>query len=239
MFLGVAACHIGGITLHQFAGIGGGEFSLERSIQLASRPGSSTIWRKCKHLIIDEISMVDGDYFEKIEAVARKVRKNDKPFGGIHLILCGDFLQLPPVTKANSQVKFCFQTKAWELCKLSTYELKTVHRQCDDEFIRILNCVRVGQISERMAQRLTDTAKQKIEKHGILATQLCSHTEDARIINESKLGALNEEKVIFLAEDSDPSQGKQLDQKTSFLSKLELKVSVVLLFKKKKKCVIF
>jgi ATP-dependent DNA helicase PIF1 len=119
---GVAACHIGGITLHQFAGIGVGDATLERSIDLASRPGSATVWRKCKHLIIDEISMVDGAYFEKIETVARKVRRNDRPFGGIQLILCGDFFQLPPVGKSNNPVKFCFQTKAWTVvaCQLTS-----------------------------------------------------------------------------------------------------------------------
>lgn len=61
---GVAACHISGVTLHQFAGIGLGDASLQRSYELASRPASAQIWRKCKHLIIDEISMVDGYYFE-------------------------------------------------------------------------------------------------------------------------------------------------------------------------------
>ncbi|KAJ3624779.1 hypothetical protein MTP99_018376 [Tenebrio molitor] len=221
---GVAACHIGGITLHQFAGIGVGDATLERSIDLASRPGSATVWRKCKHLIIDEISMVDGAYFEKIETVARKVRRNDRPFGGIQLILCGDFFQLPPVGKSNNPVKFCFQTKAWDSCRLSTYELKRVHRQSDDEFIKILNKVRIGQIPESMAQRLAATSKQKIEKNGILATRLCSHTNDANVINESKLEALEGDKQIFVAEDSDPHLAKQLDQQTSVPNRLELKV---------------
>lgn len=61
---GVAACLIGGTTLHSFAGIGSGEASLQRCYEMASRPNSAQIWRKCKRLIIDEISMVDGDYFE-------------------------------------------------------------------------------------------------------------------------------------------------------------------------------
>lgn len=61
---GVAACHIGGITLHQFAGIGSGEATLDRSYQMASKPSVASIWRKCKHLIIDEISMVDANFFE-------------------------------------------------------------------------------------------------------------------------------------------------------------------------------
>lgn len=61
---GVAACLIGGVTLHQFAGIGDGEASLKRCYELASRPVISQTWRKCKRLIIDEISMVDGEYFD-------------------------------------------------------------------------------------------------------------------------------------------------------------------------------
>lgn len=61
---GVAACLIGGVTLHAFCGIGDGESSLKRCYELASRPVISQGWRKCKRLIIDEISMVDGEYFD-------------------------------------------------------------------------------------------------------------------------------------------------------------------------------
>lgn len=64
IILGVAACHIGGITLHQFAGIGRGEATLENCYTMASKPAKAQIWRKCRHLIIDEISMIDGKYFE-------------------------------------------------------------------------------------------------------------------------------------------------------------------------------
>lgn len=61
---GVAACHIGGVTIHSFAGIGTGEVGLERCYKMASKPTAAVLWRKCKHLIIDEISMLDGLYFE-------------------------------------------------------------------------------------------------------------------------------------------------------------------------------
>lgn len=63
---GVAACHIGGVTIHAFAGIGNGECNLQRACQLASKPQTAILWRKCKHLVVDEISMVDGLYFEVI-----------------------------------------------------------------------------------------------------------------------------------------------------------------------------
>lgn len=66
-------------------------------------------WKQCQHLIIDEISMIDSEFFDKIEAIARAVRKSEAPFGGIQLIVCGDFLQLPPVIKQGESKKFCFK----------------------------------------------------------------------------------------------------------------------------------
>ncbi|XP_061859960.1 ATP-dependent DNA helicase PIF1-like [Colius striatus] len=71
---GVAACHIGGTTLHAFAGIGSGKAPLEQCIQLAERPGVRQHWLACQHLIIDEISMVDGKFFDKLEAVSRQLQ---------------------------------------------------------------------------------------------------------------------------------------------------------------------
>ena len=105
---GSAACQIGGTTLHAFAGIGSGTGSIEQCIAQALRPHKAAQWRKCQCLIIDEISMIDADYFDKLDAVARAVRKLKQPFGGIQLVLCGDFLQLPPVTKEGEK-KYCFQ----------------------------------------------------------------------------------------------------------------------------------
>ncbi|XP_016982810.1 ATP-dependent DNA helicase PIF1 [Drosophila rhopaloa] len=230
---GVAACLIGGTTLHAFAGIGGGDATMQRCLDLASRRVSAQTWRTCKRLIIDEISMVDGQFFEKIEAVARHIRRNDRPFGGIQLILCGDFLQLPPVIKADfgaapnatPQQRFCFQSSAWETCIQCVYELKQVHRQSDPEFVKILNHLRIGHVNDSITSRLAATSKQKIEGNGILATQLCSHTNDANSINESKLENLEGSKILFKAEDSDAGMTKTLDQQIQAPSQLYLKVN--------------
>lgn len=222
----MAACHIGGITLHQFAGIGRGEATLENCYNMASKPLRAQIWRRCKHLIIDEISMIDGRYFEKIEAVARKIRNSEKPFGGIQLILCGDFFQLPPVYKNSKEqnAKFCFQSKIWDQCVQRCFELRQVHRQKDKKFIDILNKIRIGEITDEIAANLIATSKQKIETDGILATRLCSHTQDANIINESKLNALQNEQVVFIAEDSSTAHTKDLDAQTPVPGKLILKI---------------
>ncbi|XP_045523547.1 ATP-dependent DNA helicase PIF1 [Pieris brassicae] len=222
---GVAACHIGGTTLHAFAGIGDGSGSLETLCDKALKlPLVAQKWRKCKHLIIDEISMVDGTYFEKLEAVARYVRKNDKPFGGIQLILCGDFLQLPPVVdKSKTAKRFCFQTTCWEKCIDLCFELKEVHRQTDKEFITILNSIRIGRVTNEISQRLVKTATQKIESDGILATRLCSHTNDSKMINNSKLRDLDGEEKIYSAQDSD-NASSLLDMQTIAPAKLVLKI---------------
>lgn len=70
---GIAASHISGMTLHSFAGIGSGSAPLDKCIEQASRSVVAAQWKKCRHLIIDEISMVAGEYFAKLEAVARLV----------------------------------------------------------------------------------------------------------------------------------------------------------------------
>uniref|UniRef100_A0A182J2D1 ATP-dependent DNA helicase PIF1 n=1 Tax=Anopheles atroparvus TaxID=41427 RepID=A0A182J2D1_ANOAO len=236
---GVAACLIGGTTLHSFAGIGSGEATLQNCYEKASRANTAQIWRKCKRLIIDEISMVDADFFEKIEAVARYIRKNDKPFGGIQLILCGDFFQLPPIERQDyrpkggqysqdndvgPRVRFCFESQVWGECIQASYELTIVHRQKDQEFVGILNSIRIGRVTDEITERLRKTASQRIETEGILATQLCSHTSEVDAINRAKLEALQTEAKTYDAKDSDPYSAKQLDQAVQAPAKLTLKI---------------
>ena len=122
---GVAACHIGGKTLHSFAGIGNGTGDLETCIKQASMEPSASQWRRCQCLIIDEISMIDAELFDKLEAIARAVRRSREPFGGIQLVLCGDFLQLPPVSKDAKTKEYCFQVG-----EVLSIHLPPVHLTC-------------------------------------------------------------------------------------------------------------
>lgn len=124
-------------------GIGIGESSVETLVENIRKKAAFSNWRKCKHLIIDEISLLDGDYFNKLEAIARAVKNSEKPFGGIQLILSGDFLQLPPVSKTGKR-KFVFQAECWDEVVGRIYELKEVHRQKDKQFVSILREIRLG-----------------------------------------------------------------------------------------------
>uniref|UniRef100_A0A8D2DLP5 ATP-dependent DNA helicase PIF1 n=1 Tax=Sciurus vulgaris TaxID=55149 RepID=A0A8D2DLP5_SCIVU len=187
---GVAACHIGGTTLHAFAGIGSGKAPLAQCVALAQRPGVRQGWLNCQRLIIDEISMVEAELFDKLEAVARAVRQQNKPFGGIQLIICGDFLQLPPVTKGSQPPKFCFQAKSWKRCVPVTLELTEVWRQADQTFISLLQAVRLGKCSNEVICQLKATATHKVGRDGIVATRLCTHQDDVALTNERRLQEL-------------------------------------------------
>ncbi|XP_067946292.1 ATP-dependent DNA helicase PIF1-like [Watersipora subatra] len=222
---GIAASHINGMTLHSFAGIGSGKASLNDCIALANRSVVSAQWKKCKHLIIDEISMVHGEYFAKLEAVARVIRKSEQPFGGIQLIVCGDFLQLPPVDKASNDSKkmFAFQTSAWRRCIEKSIELMEVKRQTDSSFIDILQQIRRGYCPPLITKILTQTAAHRLHIHGLQATKLSPRNDDVDEINDNSLDCLPGECCVFTAQDSDPSMSKRLSDLCPASKEIRLK----------------
>ncbi|XP_073922308.1 ATP-dependent DNA helicase PIF1 isoform X2 [Castor canadensis] len=221
---GVAACHIGGTTLHAFAGIGSGKAPLAQCVALAQRPGVRQGWLNCQRLVIDEISMVEADLFDKLEAVARAVRQRNKPFGGIQLIICGDFLQLPPVTKGSQPPQFCFQAKSWRRCVPVTLELTEVWRQADKTFISLLQAVRLGRCSDEVTRQLRGTAAHKVGRDGIVATRLCTHQDDVVLTNERRLQELPGEVHSFEAMDSNPELAQTLDAQCPVSQLLQLKL---------------
>ena len=134
-----------------------------------------------------QVSMVDGNYFKKLEHVARSVKNNDKPFGGIQLIMCGDFFQLPPVSKGEEERRFAFETSAWQRCVQLNIELTQVKRQSDQTLVEILARLRRGLCSEADSETLAGTRSNCVARHGIVPTKLCTHTDDVALINKREL----------------------------------------------------
>ncbi|XP_051944649.1 ATP-dependent DNA helicase PIF1 isoform X1 [Hippocampus zosterae] len=229
---GVAACHIGGTTLHNFAGIGSGSAPLEQCIELAQRPGVLQHWTSCQHLVIDEISMVDATFFDKLESVARSLRRSTEPFGGIQLIICGDFLQLPPVSKGKEKAKFCFQARCWHKVIQVNLELTEVLRQTDQTFISLLQSVRVGRATEEVTNKLIESAYRQINRDGIVATRLCTHKDDVELTNDNKLQQLPGTTRAFEAVDSDPALVKTIDAHSPVSRLLHLKVGAQVMLTK-------
>lgn len=121
-----------GVTLHSFAGIGLGKEAVPELVKKIKRnQKAKQRWLRTKVLIIDEISMVDGDLFDKLEAIARSIRSNGRPFGGIQLVITGDFFQLPPVPDYGRVSKFSFDAATWNTSIEHTIGLSQVFRQKD------------------------------------------------------------------------------------------------------------
>lgn len=129
---GLAACNIGGVTLHSFAGIGLGKEPVEELVKKIKRNQKAKHrWMRTKVLVIDEISMVDGELFDKLERIARLIKNNGRPFGGIQLVITGDFFQLPPVPEGGRIAKFAFDAGTWNTSIEHTIGLHHVFRQKD------------------------------------------------------------------------------------------------------------
>lgn len=130
---GLAACNIGGQTLHSFAGIGLGKEDVPTLVKKIRRnQKAKNRWLRTKTLIVDEVSMVDGDLFDKLAEIARIIRNNGRPWGGIQLVITGDFFQLPPVPdKQKRDVKFAFEAATWTTSIDHTIGLTQVFRQRD------------------------------------------------------------------------------------------------------------
>ena len=151
---GIAAVNVGGTTLHSFAGIGFGDDAAPILAEKVRRSPAAKRWRACKRLIVDEVSMIDCALFDKLEYVARDIRGRNQPFGGIQIILAGDFLQLPPVSKNKKERIFCFEAATWPGLNLRTVLLDHVFRQNDSSFVAMLGRLRTGQPTPEDAKRL-------------------------------------------------------------------------------------
>ena len=156
---GIAACAIGGTTVHSFAGIGLGKEEVGVLCdRILGKPQVKKRWLSCRALVIDEVSMLDGELFDKLDRIARHVRRArslpttcnpaELPFGGIQLILCGDFFQLPPIGDKGQRVQFLFQAAAWHSNELRPVVLKQSFRQKDPAFIELLEGMRRGHLSQ-------------------------------------------------------------------------------------------
>eukprot|EP01133_Synstelium_polycarpum_P012907 gene12907-15161_t len=153
---GIAACNIGGTTLHSFAGVGLGDKTSKDYIRtLSNHTRNAARWRAARVLIIDEVSMISAEFLDKLEEIGRGVRRSPKAFGGIQVILVGDFCQLPPVTKGSQEASFCFKANCWDTVVQHSILLTKVYRQKDNRFVNILNELRFDPHRNRVEEENT------------------------------------------------------------------------------------
>src|SRR3989344_9154227 len=154
---GIAATHLGGMTVHSWSGIGiKKELSPSDIKRISSNKNISARIKKTHTLIIDEVSMLDGKTLIAVDRVCKEVRGSAVPFGGIQVILVGDFFQLPPVISRdngpattlfeNEPMQFAFDSPAWTLADPSVCYLSEQHRQSERSFLELLSAIRSGSV---------------------------------------------------------------------------------------------
>ena len=178
-----SALIIGGKTMHSFLGIGLGKESASVLVDRLKEKNMFYIFKKLRELdvlVIDEISMLNDELFDKISEYLCLIRKNKKPFGGLQVILTGDFCQLEPV-----EGNYCFKSKEWVRLELSNIYLKKMIRQNNDkEFQKMLLELRYGNCSDETFEKLK--ALNKTEFGEIKPTKLYSINRDVDKINNKE-----------------------------------------------------
>lgn len=205
---GIAATHIKGMTIHSWSGIGIKErLSAYDLDKIASTERVAKRIMHTKVLIIDEISMLAAHTLDMVEAVCRVVRRSSKPFGGLQVVLVGDFFQLPPVLKKSFAVEeessldfieegsaprtpFAYTSSAWQRLNPIVCYLEEQHRQEDDVFLEVLSAIRAGEVGSAHTEHIkgrvvepTHTPKSSV--------RLFPHNADVDKINDAELKKIN------------------------------------------------
>jgi ATP-dependent DNA helicase PIF1 len=217
---GVAALNLAGdrsvngltvTTLHKFSGTGTAQLDIPSLIaRVRSKPMAMKNWMKCQVLIIDEFSMLGGGLFAKLDAIAKAIRRNENPFGGIQLILSGDPLQIEPIKDS-----WAFTTEPWKELNLRPFVFEVPYRYDDINFFHMLLRIRTGtyteedvktirgrvRANEKMQELLTSLAKVKAGEI-IKPTMFFSKNADVDAFNMRELDKLPGDEYEFVARDS-------------------------------------
>jgi len=202
---GAAAILVNGTTVHRWSGcgvFGGSAEALAKQILEDPRKKiAKQHWLDTRVLIVDEISMIDGSVFDKLECVARLVRRNQRPFGGMQVVICGDFAQLPPVKPEGG---YCFQAKSWSavIAPHNQIELTEVIRQSEVTFRKALCEIRMGKVSQETIALLRSRIGAKVGTELIKPTIFLSRREDVLKKNTEELERIHAPAVPFGARDS-------------------------------------
>lgn len=194
---GIAASHLNGMTIHSWSGIGVKD-SLSNT-DLQSIKSKKFKLADTEVLIIDEISMLHSRQLEMVDEVLKYCRESSEPFGGIQVIVCGDFFQLPPVEKHkdSGSAKFCFMSPSWVDAKFNICYLTTQYRQQGDVLSDILNQIRDNTVTQESIDMLLATKSNNLSE---ALTRLYTHNINVDAINEKHLNQLTTKEYSFKAE---------------------------------------
>jgi ATP-dependent DNA helicase PIF1 len=195
---------IGAKTLHSWAGVGlAREAPHELAAAVARNKAAMRRWRDTQLLIVDEVSMMTPEFLDKLDCVARRIRRREQDrFGGLQIVLSGDFCQLPPVTKdvSGGNPKFLFESPHWPTLIDRTVTLHQIRRQTDPVFQQLLTEARMGRLSMESIGILETRKDLPWQENEIRPTLLFTRNAEVDSINRKNMEALTGEEQIYTAQ---------------------------------------
>jgi ATP-dependent DNA helicase PIF1 len=230
---GIAATHLRGTTLHSWSGLGVARGLAEADLAEIAR--SRHVFqrvRKTRVLIIDEVSMIDGETLSAVETICRKARRSEEPFGGLQVVLVGDFFQLPPVAKNGEEASFAFRSEAWRRLDPAVCYLTEQHRQEDAAFMETLSAIRRNEFGEEHFEAMRSSLV-SFDEVPADTTRLFSHNVDVDSINAGELAKLpGKAKVFVMSERGADRLVEALKRGCLSPERLELKEGASVMFTK-------
>lgn len=193
---GIAATHIGGLTIHSWSGVGARDHINQYDLdQIVSKEKTVKRVKKAHVLIIDEISMIDGKMLDMVDVICQTIKQRPEAFGALQVIFVGDFFQLPPVTRNGDMMRYGFESRAWENARPLICYLGDQFRQEDETLLALLGSIRRNEIEEEHYTLLNEQTS--IEFENIEPTRLYTHNADVDAVNNTKLASLTGKPKTF------------------------------------------
>ncbi len=197
---GIAATHMNGMTIHGWSGIGVRNIMGERELeQLEEKKYLWKRFEKARVLVIDEVSMLHGYQLDMIDKVCKRFKRSSSPFGGLQVILSGDFFQLPPVEKTRREntekSSMVFESEAWKILNPAICYLTEQHRQEDDVLTDILNTIRSNKLEEKHYEQLDACIGRELS--GMKATKLYTHNVNVDNENGIELSQIEGKEKVY------------------------------------------
>ncbi|HUC01913.1 MAG TPA: PIF1 family DEAD/DEAH box helicase [Candidatus Paceibacterota bacterium] len=242
-YTGIAASHLSGRTLHSWAGLTRGPIPDEKQERDRVRANEylTDRIRRARVLIIDEISMLHPEQFDRVDLICRTARNSSEPFGGLQIVCCGDFFQIPPVNGESE--KFVIDSAAWKNAQMRVCYLTEQHRQVGgsaagrgsssgDDLLEILDAIRAGEVTPDITAKLNARIGATVAAP-IGIARLYTHRENVDEINAAELRKLATPDVIYEAYTNGPAVlVDKLKKDNDVPDKLTLKIGARVMFTK-------
>jgi ATP-dependent DNA helicase PIF1 len=228
---GIAATHIGGMTIHSWSGLGVKEFIDSRTRQqLLGNSKLSKRYNSTDILVIDEVSMLHGRRLDMVNEACKLLRKSERPFGGLQVIMVGDLFQLPPVNRGGEAPDFVHLSMAWQELNPQICYLSEQHRIQSDGLLDMLEAMRRGELETHHEELLQARIGTK-PSDGRAVTRLYAHNVDIDTVNQQHLAALAQEVYEYEMETRGGAvKVEQLQRSVLAPELLELKVGAEVMF---------